>query len=82
MTIAVKTQAGQSDAGAYAIPLALLNPANADRFQAGSTAPIFERLRAEAPVHYTADSEYGLSRPMVMTLPLYSFSRTAPVTYC
>jgi len=59
MTIAVKAEAGRQDAGAYDVPLDLLNPANADRFQAGVTAPFFERLRAEAPVHYTADSEYG-----------------------
>jgi cytochrome P450 len=43
----------------YAEPLETLNPAQADLFAADAFWPIFERLRAEAPVHYTPDSAYG-----------------------
>ncbi|MDX9996377.1 MAG: cytochrome P450 [Phenylobacterium sp.] len=44
---------------AYATPLELLNPAQPALFQADAMWPIFERLRAEDPVHFTAESEYG-----------------------
>ena len=43
----------------YRIPLADLNPANANRFQDDTIWPVFERLRREDPVHFTPDSEYG-----------------------
>ena len=46
-------------AKAYATPLAELNPAQPELFQNNTMWPYFERLRKEAPVHYTADSEYG-----------------------
>ncbi|MDZ7669453.1 MAG: cytochrome P450 [Gammaproteobacteria bacterium] len=36
-----------------------LNPADPKRFAQGTILPIFERMRAEAPVHYCADSPYG-----------------------
>ena len=36
-----------------------LNPADAKRFSNETILPIFERMRAEAPVHYCADSPYG-----------------------
>ena len=36
-----------------------LNPADPKRFFQGTILPIFERMRAEAPVHYCADSAYG-----------------------
>ncbi|MEQ8857918.1 MAG: cytochrome P450 [Pseudomonadales bacterium] len=36
-----------------------LNPADPKRFAEGTILPIFERMRAEAPVHYCADSPYG-----------------------
>ena len=36
-----------------------LNPADPKRFSQGTILPIFERMRAEAPVHYCADSPYG-----------------------
>ena len=42
-----------------AAPLENLNPAQPDLFAADAMWPIFERLRAEAPVHYTPDSAYG-----------------------
>ena len=44
---------------AYATPLELLNPAQPKLFQADAMWPIFERLRAEDPVHYTAEHEFG-----------------------
>ena len=62
MNIAVKPQAGAHDAGraeAYATPLAELNPAQTERFQADTIWPVFERLRREDPVHFTAESEFG-----------------------
>ncbi|MCG9916062.1 MAG: cytochrome P450 [Phenylobacterium sp.] len=46
-------------AKAYATPLDQLNPAQPELFQANAMWPIFERLRKEAPVHFTAESEYG-----------------------
>jgi len=44
---------------AYSTPLAGLNPAQPALFQADAMWPIFERLRKEDPVHFTAESEYG-----------------------
>jgi len=44
---------------AYALPLEQLNPAQPALFRADAMWPYFERLRKEAPVHYTADSEFG-----------------------
>ncbi|HLZ76717.1 cytochrome P450 [Phenylobacterium sp.] len=50
---------GQARDEAYATPLELLNPAQPKLFQADAMWPIFERLRAEDPVHYTAEHEFG-----------------------
>jgi cytochrome P450 len=36
-----------------------LNPADPKRYSQATILPIFERMRAEAPVHYCADSPYG-----------------------
>ena len=44
---------------AYATPLELLNPAQPALFQADAMWPIFDRLRKEDPVHYTAEHEFG-----------------------
>ncbi len=49
----------ESRAKAWATPLAELNPARPELFQAGTILPWFERLRAESPVHFTAESFYG-----------------------
>ncbi len=46
-------------AAAYALPLAEVNPARPQEFQNDTMWPYFERLRAEDPVHYTAESNYG-----------------------
>ena len=49
-----------------AIALDDLDPSLPWRFQADTIWPVFERLRREAPVHYTRDSVYG---------PYWSLSR-------
>ena len=49
----------EARAKAYAEPLESLNPAQPELFKNDAFWPVFERLRAEAPVHYTAESEYG-----------------------
>ena len=48
-----------SRAEAYSTPLGDLNPASPERFRADTIWPMFERLRNEDPVHFTADSEFG-----------------------
>ncbi len=54
MNIAVKP-----DAAADFAPSPELNPARFDRFKADIVMPMFERLRAEDPVHFTPESEFG-----------------------
>ena len=49
----------QARAEAYALPLEKLDPAQPALFQADAMWPIFERLRAEDPVHYTEEHEFG-----------------------
>jgi cytochrome P450 len=44
---------------AWSTPLEDLNPAVGERFRDNIMWPYFERLRAEAPVHYTRDSDFG-----------------------
>jgi cytochrome P450 len=46
-------------AQAYALPLDKLNPAQPALFQQDAMWPVFERLRKEDPVHYTAEHEFG-----------------------
>ena len=50
---------GTSRDAVYAMPLDALDPAQPALFQSDAMWPIFERLRQEDPIHYTADSEYG-----------------------
>ena len=59
MNIAVKPESGAELSEAYATPLAELNPANIERFRNDTIWPVFERLRREDPVHFTAESEFG-----------------------
>lgn len=40
-------------------PLPLIDPARPDRFADGSIHAVFDRLRREAPVHFTAESRFG-----------------------
>ncbi|WP_312161722.1 cytochrome P450 [Phenylobacterium sp.] len=44
---------------AYEVPIEELNPARASAFRDDAHWAYFERLRAEDPVHYTPDSNYG-----------------------
>ena len=44
---------------AYSTPLDEIDVAVGTRFQNDTMWPYFERLRAEDPVHYTAESEFG-----------------------
>ncbi len=41
------------------VPLAGLNPGNGDWFEQDKELAVFERLRREAPVHFTEDSQFG-----------------------
>jgi cytochrome P450 len=66
MSVAVKAGADE----AYDTPLADLNPAKAERFQKDTIWPVFERLRREDPVHFTAESEFG---------PYWSITRWADI---
>ncbi|HLK25181.1 MAG TPA: cytochrome P450, partial [Caulobacteraceae bacterium] len=54
MNIAVKAEPAEDFA-----PHPELNPARFDRFKADAVLPMFARLRAEDPVHFTPDSEFG-----------------------
>lgn len=49
----------QTHSDANDLPLAALDPARPDRFEDNTMLPVFERLRREAPVHYTEDSIFG-----------------------
>jgi cytochrome P450 len=53
-------------AQAWSVPLEALNPAQPDLFAADAMWPIFDRLRKEAPVHFTPESDFG---------PYWSISR-------
>ena len=43
----------------YSIPLEQMDPSHPSLFLHGTQWPHFERLRAEAPVHYHEDSMFG-----------------------
>ncbi len=49
----------EARARAYSTPLADLNPGDPDLFRTNTHWPYFERLRAEDPVHWCKDSEFG-----------------------
>ena len=49
----------EARAKAFLAPLSELNPARPELFTSDTHWPTFERLRAEAPVHFTATSDYG-----------------------
>ncbi len=44
---------------AYSMPLEEINPADPELFRTDTMWPYFERLRAEDPVHYTREHEFG-----------------------
>jgi cytochrome P450 len=54
-----KAKMEQARTEAYALPLDQISPAQPALFQADTHWPLFERLRAEDPVHYTAEHEFG-----------------------
>ncbi len=51
--------AAKARAEAYATPLDRFQVHDVEHFTSDTLWPWFERLRAEDPVHYTAESEYG-----------------------
>ena len=60
----------EARAKAYATPLDEFQVHDIEHFTSDTLWPWFERLRAEDPVHYTADSEYG---------PYWSITRYADI---
>ena len=44
----------------YSIPLADIDVSNPSLYESDSHWPYFERLRSESPIHYCADSDFGL----------------------
>ncbi len=67
------TLAEEARARAYATPLEDFQPHAIDHFTSDTLWPWFERLRAEDPVHYTAESEYG---------PYWSITRYEDIVAC
>ncbi len=67
------TLAEEARARAYATPLEDFQVHEIDHFTSDTLWPWFERLRAEDPVHYTAESEYG---------PYWSITRFADIVAC
>ena len=61
MTIEMSRDTEQAEARKriYALPLEELNPGNPDHYPTGEMHIIFERLRAEDPVHFTPDEHSG-----------------------
>jgi len=60
------------DRDPYSIPLEKLNPAHPALFEANRMLPYFERLRAEDPVNYCAQSQFG---------PYWSVTKYADIKY-
>src|SRR5580693_5763866 len=67
------TLAEEARAKAYATPLKDFQVHAIDHFTSDTLWPWFERLRAEDPVHYTAESEYG---------PYWSITRYMDIVAC
>ena len=53
------TSAGTGADDPWSQPLETLDPSRAELFQSGAHHAYFKRLRAEDPVHYTAQSQFG-----------------------
>src|ERR1700723_4670217 len=64
------TRQDEARAKAYATPLDQFQAHEIEHFPSDTLWPWFERLRAEDPVHYTAESEYG---------PYWSLTRYADI---
>ena len=56
----------------WSVPLAELDPAHPALFKANTALPWFERLRAESPVHWCEESQFG---------PYWSLTRYDDVKY-
>jgi len=67
------TPADEARAKAWATPLDQFQVHDIDHFTSDTLWPWFERLRAEDPVHYTAESEYG---------PFWSITRFTDIVAC
>jgi cytochrome P450 len=65
--------ADEARAKAWATPLDQFQVHEIEHFTADTLWPWFERLRAEDPVHYTRESEYG---------PYWSITRFADIVAC
>ena len=65
--------ADEARAKAYATPLDQFQVHEIEHFTSDTLWPWFERLRAEEPVHYTKDSEYG---------PYWSITRFTDIVAC
>lgn len=48
-----------ADADPATVDLAAIDPGNGGWFEAGKALQVFDRLREEAPVHFTEDSQFG-----------------------
>jgi cytochrome P450 len=57
----------QARARIYALPLESLDPGNRDLYPSGDMQWVFERLRAEDPVHFTADEHTELGHYWSLT---------------
>jgi len=73
MALAHQERLAAARAQAYATPLDQFQAHAIDHFTSDTLWPWFERLRAEDPVHYTADSEYG---------PYWSVTKYADIVAC
>ena len=62
--------AGEARERAYSLPLDRLHPGDPELFHTDTQWPYFERLRAEAPVHYCTEGEFG---------PYWSITRYADI---
>jgi cytochrome P450 len=67
------TRLDEARAKAYATPLDEFQVHDIEHFTSDTLWPWFERLRAEDPVHYTADSEYG---------PYWSITKYTDIVAC
>lgn len=61
-----------ADTSPYDVPLENLDPGNGDWFEQNKELDVFARLRAEDPVHFTPDSQFG---------PYWSLTRFEDVKY-
>ena len=73
MALAHAARLAEARASAYATPLDQFQAHAIEHFTSDTLWPWFERLRAEDPVHYTAESEYG---------PYWSVTRYADIVAC